>query len=329
MQQQSEQYHATRTQLKAEVEENKRLAQALEAAEKAWQAQLASSPFATYHAFQSAHVSEPELEQLNSAVAEHNQRMVELRSMIAELQRYVDDIQPADTEQLTLRLEKLRKDFESEQTQFNQQQSALFNNEKAAQRLRQLATQNKELEAKYANIGTLANLTNGQNDQRFSLHRFILSVLLDDILIVASKHLAQMTHHRYLLVRENEVNDARSASGLNLAVTDAYTGIQRSTKTLSGGESFQAALALALGLSEVVQQYSGGIRLDMLFVDEGFGSLDEQALDAAIDVLANLRASGRSVGIISHVRELKERIDMRIDVHKGQYGSHITTRVNN
>ena len=329
MQQQSEQYHATRTQLKAEVEENKRLAQALEAAEKAWQAQLASSPFATYNEFQSAHVSEPELEQLNSAVAEHNQRMVELRSMIAELQRYVDDIQPADTEQLTLRLEKLRKDFESEQTQFNQQQSALFNNEKAAQRLRQLATQNKELEAKYANIGTLANLTNGQNDQRLSLHRFILSVLLDDILIVASQHLAQMTHHRYLLVRENEVNDARSASGLNLAVTDAYTGIQRSTKTLSGGESFQAALALALGLSEVVQQYSGGIRLDMLFVDEGFGSLDEQALDAAIDVLANLRASGRSVGIISHVRELKERIDMRIDVHKGQYGSHITTRVNN
>ena len=192
-----------------------------------------------------------------------------------------------------------------------------------------MAAQNKELEAKYANIGTLANLTNGQNDQRLSLHRFILSVLLDDILIVASQHLGQMTHHRYQLVRENEVSDARSASGLNLAVTDAYTGIQRSTKTLSGGESFQAALALALGLSEVVQQYSGGIKLDMLFVDEGFGSLDEQALDAAIDVLANLRASGRSVGIISHVRELKERIDTRIDVHKGQHGSHITTRVNN
>jgi len=328
-QKQSQQYHATQTQLKAETEEGDRLTQALKNAQQTWKAQLSASNFSSDEDFKSAQIDESELKQLSQAVSEHNQRAIELKSTIKELQRYIDDIPPADIEQLTRQLEKLRKDRESEQSRFNHQQSVLLNNEKAVERLQQLVIQNEALEAQYASIGTLANLATGQNSQRLSLHRFILSVLLDDILIVASQHLGQMTHHRYQLVRENEVSDARSASGLNLAVTDAYTGIQRSTKTLSGGESFQAALALALGLSEVVQQYSGGIKLDMLFVDEGFGSLDEQALDAAIDVLANLRASGRSVGIISHVRELKERIDTRIDVHKGQHGSHITTRVNN
>ena len=328
-QKQSEQFYATQTQLDSEIEEGERLANSLKQAHEDWARQLAASNFETVDDFKSAQIAEADLERLNQVVTEYNQRSIELRSTITELKRQVDDISPANTEQLTLTLEKIRKEHESEQTLFNQQQSVLFNSEKSAQRLQQLAIQNQELEAKYANIGTLAHLATGQNPQRLSLHRFILSVLLDDILIVASQHLGKMTHHRYQLVRENEVSDARSASGLNLAVTDAYTGIQRSTKTLSGGESFQAALALALGLSEVVQQYSGGIKLDMLFVDEGFGSLDEQALDAAIDVLANLRASGRSVGIISHVRELKERIDTRIDVHKGQHGSHITTRVNN
>ena len=106
-----------------------------------------------------------------------------------------------------------------------------------------------------------------------------------------------------------------------MEVDDAYTGSCRPVSTLSGGESFQAALSLALGLSEVVQAYAGGIRLDTIFVDEGFGSLDPEALELAINTLIDLQATGRMVGVISHVPELKERIDVRLQIKSGKSGS--------
>ena len=107
-------------------------------------------------------------------------------------------------------------------------------------------------------------------------------------------------------------------------VEDAYTGKTRAVSTLSGGESFIAALSLALGLSDVVQSHSGGIRLDTLFIDEGFGSLDPESLDLAITTLIDLQQAGRMVGVISHVPELKERIDVRVDVVVGRAGSSVT-----
>ena len=107
-------------------------------------------------------------------------------------------------------------------------------------------------------------------------------------------------------------------------VEDAFSGKTRPVATLSGGESFMAALALALGLSEVVQAYAGGIRLDALFIDEGFGSLDPESLDLAINTLLDLQSGGRMVGIISHVPELKERIDVRLDIDTGRTGSRVT-----
>jgi len=132
-----------------------------------------------------------------------------------------------------------------------------------------------------------------------------------------------MSRGRYQLSRREEVRDARSKSGLELDVEDAYTGRVRPVATLSGGESFMAALALALGLSDVVQAHSGGIRLDTLFIDEGFGSLDADALDLAIRTLIDLQASGRMVGIISHVPELKQQMDVQIVVVPGASGSHL------
>ena len=111
------------------------------------------------------------------------------------------------------------------------------------------------------------------------------------------------------------------ASGLDLAVEDAYTGKLRPVATLSGGESFLAALALALGLSDVAQAYAGGIRLDALFIDEGFGSLDAESLDLAVRTLIDLQAAGRMVGVISHVAELKEQLPLRIDLLVDRQGS--------
>ena len=129
-----------------------------------------------------------------------------------------------------------------------------------------------------------------------------------------------MTDGQYELKRRAKAENNRSQSGLELDVVDHYNGSERSVKTLSGGESFKASLALALGLSDEIQSYAGGIRLDTMFVDEGFGSLDETSLQQAVRALAGLTEGNRLVGIISHVAELKERIDKQIVVTKEKTG---------
>ena len=154
-----------------------------------------------------------------------------------------------------------------------------------------------------------------------SFQRFVLAALLDDVLISASERLHRMSKGRYRLLRATDPKDARAAGGLDLDVEDAYTGKTRHVSSLSGGESFQAALALALGLADTVQSHTGGVRLDTVFVDEGFGSLDPEALDLAINTLIDLQQSGRLVGVISHVADLKERIDVRLQVTAGKGGS--------
>jgi len=171
--------------------------------------------------------------------------------------------------------------------------------------------------------GTLSDIASGKTANNVSLQRFVLSVLLDDVLIQATQRLSLMSRGRYLLLRKDQPGKGRGAFGLDLDVEDAYTGKSRSVATLSGGESFMAALALALGLSDVVQAYAGGIKLDMLFIDEGFGSLDQESLELAIRTLMDLQASGRMIGIISHVSELKEQMALRLDVESSYTGSQV------
>lgn len=180
-----------------------------------------------------------------------------------------------------------------------------------------------KLNKDYSIYGTLSDVSNGQNAIKISLQRFVLSVLLDEVLVEASSRLYIMSSGRYQLIRKDEKSKGNKASGLELEIDDAYTGLTRPISTLSGGESFIAALALALGLSDVVQAYSGGIRLDTLFVDEGFGSLDQDSLELAIKILIDLQKSGRMIGIISHVSELHSQMPLRIEVEKTVKGSHV------
>jgi exonuclease SbcC len=146
-------------------------------------------------------------------------------------------------------------------------------------------------------------------------------LLLKTILLLQPRD----SYFRHHLVRKEDRAKGNKASGLDLEVEDGNSGKQRSVATLSGGESFMAALSLALGLSDVVQSYAGGIRLDALFIDEGFGTLDQESLDEAIRVLIDLQASGRMIGIISHVTELKEQMALRIEVNGSKMGSSIST----
>jgi exonuclease SbcC len=129
------------------------------------------------------------------------------------------------------------------------------------------------------------------------------------------------------LYRSNGVAGSKKLAGLELEVEDSFTGKNRPVATLSGGESFMAALALALGLSDIVQSYAGGIRLETLFIDEGFGSLDPESLELAIRTLIDLQSTGRTIGIISHVNELKDQMALRIDVNVSKRGSSIQVKV--
>jgi len=171
----------------------------------------------------------------------------------------------------------------------------------------------------------LADLAAGQgaNTLRMTLSAFVLAARLEEVAAAASERLLAMTSGRYSLIHTDARRGA-GRSGLGLLACDAWTGIDRDTSTLSGGETFLASLALALGLADVVTAEAGGTRIEALFVDEGFGSLDEETLDEVMTVLDGLREGGRMVGIVSHVAELKQRIPAQIRVHKGHSGSHLT-----
>ncbi|MDI2034087.1 SMC family ATPase [Paenarthrobacter nitroguajacolicus] len=163
----------------------------------------------------------------------------------------------------------------------------------------------------------------GDNGYRMSLNTYVLAARLEQVAIAASERLVAMSDGRYTL-QHTDAKAARGAkSGLGLEVVDEWTGQRRDTSTLSGGESFMASLSLALGLADVVQQEAGGVDIETLFVDEGFGSLDEQALEQVMDALEGLRDGGRVVGLVSHVAEMKQRITNQLQVVKGRHGSTV------
>ncbi|MEU2291944.1 SMC family ATPase [Streptomyces bacillaris] len=181
----------------------------------------------------------------------------------------------------------------------------------------------------YERVARLAGLTAGtsaDNERKMRLESYVLAARLEQVAAAATARLQRMSAGRYTLVHSDARTGGRRA-GLGLHVVDAWTGSERDTATLSGGETFFASLALALGLADVVTEEAGGVRLDTLFIDEGFGSLDDQTLDEVLDVLDSLRERDRSVGIVSHVADLRRRIPARLEVVKERHGSTVHHRL--
>ncbi|MFH8410652.1 AAA family ATPase [Streptomyces sp. NPDC018019] len=178
-----------------------------------------------------------------------------------------------------------------------------------------------------ARLAALAAGTSAENERRMRLESYVLAARLEQVAAAASARLHRMSSGRYTLVHSDERAGGARRSGLGLHVIDAWTGHERDTASLSGGETFFASLALALGLADVVTDEAGGTRLDTLFIDEGFGSLDEQTLDEVLDVLDSLRERDRSVGIVSHVADLRQRIPAQLEVVKDRAGSSVRHRV--
>ena len=196
-------------------------------------------------------------------------------------------------------------------------------NRRCAARIKAMLAGREKLAAEYERALDLDRTANGTlpGKQHLNFEQFVQAAYFGQILRQANLRLSAMTDGRFALLRREEASDLRLRFGLDLDVMDNYTGKPRDVKSLSGGESFKASLALALGLSDAVQSFSGGVRIETMFIDEGFGSLDDESRRQAIEALAGLSRGGRLVGIISHVSELREQIGRQIVVQRGIGGS--------
>ncbi|WP_062202876.1 AAA family ATPase [Demequina salsinemoris] len=293
------------------------------AAREALGVELASAGFATAQEAAEAALPSAELAELEGTVASHRERLASAKGVVAELSAREIPAEPADLEALeTAATEAART-----------REAAVEEATASAGRARQFAALHAEhlelgrsTEAARATrdtIVTLADALEGKppNDRRLRLESFVLASKLERIVAAANARLETMSSGQYRLEHDDSAQYRNKEAGLALSIADAHTGRSRSTQSLSGGETFLASLALALGLAETVSAEAGGIQLDTLFIDEGFGSLDEETLEVAMATLEDLRDQGRTVGLISHVETMKEAIPAKLEVTKSADGS--------
>lgn len=223
-----------------------------------------------------------------------------------------------DWNEKRLKLLESMKRFAAEKAE---KETELKKQKETLKKLRQLKETQKEISEKYSLVAHLWEIAQGK-ETGINLERFVLGALLDAVTEKANLRLMEMSGNRYELLRKRgERSDGRKKAGLDLEVFDGNTGRARPAATLSGGETFLASLSLALGLADVVQEYAGGVHLDAMFIDEGFGSLDSESLDLAMKTLQELKGQNRLIGLISHVGGLEERIPAKLRVTKTQTGS--------
>ncbi|GIN37380.1 SbcC/MukB-like Walker B domain-containing protein [Heyndrickxia oleronia] len=282
---------------------------------------LQEEGFNGYKHFALAKKSMDKIKQLEQEVQNYREEYRSVSDRLLELSERLKNTEKPQINILNETFTTLEKELLELNTELTNVMMNIRLNKEIVDKVETINESIKDAEEKYKLIGHLSDIAKGQNTYRITFERFVLAAFLDDILTVANIRLTRMTSGRYHLLRKTDRSKGNVQSGLELLVFDQYTGQERHVKTLSGGESFKASLALALGLADVVQQYAGGVSLETMFIDEGFGTLDPESLDQAIEALMDIQNSGRLVGLISHVPELKERIDARLEVFSSQNGS--------
>ena len=238
-----------------------------------------------------------------------------------ELKEKTKDLQLINLEEVSEKINTQVLIKNSKNEELKNLHTILATNKSIIKSVKNLNKDFNKIEEEYKVIGELAELSNGKKSPYISFERYVLGSYFDEIIISANLRLNKMTGERYSLRRKKEKSKGAGQQGLELVVYDNYTSKSRDVSSLSGGESFKASLSLALGLSDVVQSNAGGVSLETMFVDEGFGTLDPQSLDSAIDSLLELQRGGRLVGVISHVEELKSRIDAKLEISTSAKGS--------
>ena len=281
-----------------------------------------TAAFSTEEEYKAAFKTEQEIRKMQDVLQDYQTQVQENEVSLRQLTEQTGDRKPVLLDEMRDNLQK-KKDSKAELLLREKAGShSLKNAENLANALEQKLEITGRLSEKYGRIKRLDDTANGNNKMRLMFEQYVLAAYFDEILNAANVRLRVMSTGRYELRRVNEVVDGRSKDNLEMEVFDYYTGKYRSVKTLSGGETFKVSLALALGMSDVVQAGSGGIRVETLFVDEGFGSLDSESLEQACITLQSLVEKDRLIGIISHVPELSEKIANRIQIHKTGAGSN-------
>lgn len=268
-------------------------------------------------------------QKIEGATKAYENAKTELDMLLASMdscRKLLEQNKEINMEELTKQLEDDTQEKQKLQNQKEVASGRIATNKKAVSNIIKRQRNLSELERKSVMVKSLSDTANAKliGKQKVELETYVQMAYFDRILGRANYRLLRMTSDQYELVRRKETDNLRSKVGLDLDVIDHFNGSMRSVKSLSGGESFKASLALALGLSDEIQCQAGGIQFDSMFIDEGFGSLDEESLKQAIGVLAELSAGNRLVGIISHVGELKERIDKQIVITKTKEGGSKT-----
>lgn len=272
---------------------------------------------------------EEALETAESALRERERELAAHTAALETLRRQLPEGVPADLAALRAQYQAREDARRALDAVRAARYSRWDTNERLLERLRAQGRALAEQERACLTLSRLSDTANGElaGRQKLAFENYILAFYFDQVVAAANERFHDMTGGQYRLVRRQEASGLRQQTGLELDVLDYYTGKQRSVRTLSGGESFQASLSLALGLSDVIQRAAGGVEIDAMFIDEGFGSLDEEALDQAMNILARLTDGQRLVGIISHVAELRSRLDKKIIVTRSRAGSSLRLEV--
>ena len=284
---------------------------------------LAQCSFETVQFYHSAILSKEEQRQMSEKIEKYQQRAAIVNDSLNKLDLRLKGVESPDLAVLEENLQKMNEEQKQQQERVNRLEIEWQTNDEIQTHITELLNDQGNLAKQYYDIAELAQLAKGDNHLRLSLERYVLASFLDEILMQANLRLDQMSDHRYQLQRSNEIAKRGAQSGLDLEVLDHHTGQNRSVRTLSGGEGFKASLSLALGMADVVQSHAGGVQLDTLFIDEGFGSLDEISLEQAIGCLRSLQDGNRMLGIISHVAQLKEEIPAKLQINTGPEGSTV------
>ena len=305
-----------------EIEKNiKELEKDIKKSKEEFRVALEKEGFKDKEDYDEAKEAIDEIENLEKEIVDYNKKLGILTEKKGDLVKKCENINFISIEEIDDLINNIKSKEKEEENKLKEEFYIINNNKDILKKIVELNDKFKEKEAQYKVIGELAELSNGKKAPYISFERYVLASYFQDIIDAANLRLEKMTGDRFSLKRKTSKSKGLGQKGLELEVYDNYTASSRDVSSLSGGESFKASLSLALGLSDVVQSNSGGVSLETMFIDEGFGTLDPQSLDSAIDSLLDLQSGGRLVGIISHVEELKERIDAKLEVKSTKNGS--------
>ena len=276
--------------------------------------------------FKKACMKPAELERRQKAIDVYEEQFRQSRQEVKWLRSQLKEKEAPDLEQTEKELKEQKEQQRMKERELRKLYSRRETNQQANRRLLQLTKEREELRKRYQVLNTLSRTANGSltGTAKIDLESYMQRQYFQHMIRCANRHLERMAAGQFLLkCRSMENLSTQGNTGLDLDVYSLITGKVRDVKTLSGGESFMAALALALGMTDVITQAVGAVHIDTLFIDEGFGSLDENAREQAIRILQGLSGGSRLVGIISHVTELKEQIEQKLVVTKGKSGSKV------